>query len=78
MARTPASKTAAKSAKTTRPPANAGAPAAPEVRSGPVVVVDGIGRNALVVMAVIAVGAALWLLSGILTPLALAMFLAIM
>lgn len=39
---------------------------------------EGIGRNALVVLAVIAVGGALYLLSGILTPLALAMFLAIM
>jgi len=78
MARTPASNTAAKAPKTTRPPVEAGAPVAPEVRNGPVVVVDGIGRNALVVMAVIAVGASLWLLSSILTPLALAMFLAIM
>ena len=39
---------------------------------------DGITRNAVVIMAVIASGAALWLLRGILTPLALAMFLAIM
>lgn len=39
---------------------------------------DKIGRNALVILAVIAVGVALWLLAGILTPLALAMFLAIM
>lgn len=39
---------------------------------------DGITRNAVVVIAVIACGAALWLLRGILTPLALAMFLAIM
>lgn len=39
---------------------------------------EGIGRNALVILAAIAVGGALYLLSGILTPLALAMFLAIM
>ncbi len=39
---------------------------------------EGIGRNALVILAAIAVGGALYLLSSILTPLALAMFLAIM
>lgn len=39
---------------------------------------EGIGRNALVILAVIASGGALYLLSDILTPLALAMFLAIM
>jgi len=39
---------------------------------------DRITRNAVVIIAVIAVGCALWLLRGILTPLALAMFMAIM
>lgn len=48
-------------------------------RPGPVSVrPEGIGRNALVVLAVIASGAALYWMRGILTPLALAMFLAIM
>jgi predicted PurR-regulated permease PerM len=37
-----------------------------------------ISRNALVILAVIATGAAMWWLSPILTPLALAMFLAVM
>lgn len=46
--------------------------------SNPSVMGDGITRNAVVIMAVIASGVALWLLRGILTPLALAMFLAIM
>ncbi|MDO9338159.1 MAG: AI-2E family transporter [Caulobacter sp.] len=38
---------------------------------------DGVSRNALVIMAVIASGAALWLLRGVLTQLALAVFLAV-
>lgn len=64
MARAPAKPAAAKPAP---------APAAP-----PAVVGDSITRNAVVIIAVIATGCALWLLRGILTPLALAMFLAIM
>jgi|SRR5215217_1021376 len=71
MAKTPAKP----APKTTPAEARAAFAVRPEVK-GPAV--DKIGRNALVIMAVIAVGAALWLLSGILTPLALAMFLAIM
>ena len=39
---------------------------------------DGVSRNALVILAVIAGGATLFLLHGILSPLALAVFLAIM
>jgi len=39
---------------------------------------DRITRNAVVIIAVIATGCALWLMRGILTPLALAMFMAIM
>ncbi len=77
MARAPASKTAAKATRTTRPQAKS-LPAEPQVDRVTVPVADGIGRNALVILAVIASGAALWLLGGILTPLALAMFLAIM
>jgi predicted PurR-regulated permease PerM len=38
---------------------------------------DGVARNAIVIMAVIASGAALWLLRGVLTQLALAVFLAV-
>lgn len=38
---------------------------------------DGVARNAVVIIAVIAVGGALWLLRGILTQLALAVFLAV-
>lgn len=38
---------------------------------------DGVARNAVVIIAVIAAGAALWLLRGILTQLALAVFLAV-
>lgn len=77
MARTPAktpSKPSPKPAAATTPKPT---PASEPVPS-PLLVVDGIGRNALVILAVIACGAALWWLSGILTPLALAMFLAIM
>src|ERR1700709_2729502 len=37
-----------------------------------------VARNALVILAVIAGGATLYVLAGILTPLALAMFLAVM
>ena len=44
----------------------------------PAAAVSAVSRNALVVLAVIAGGAALFWLSGILTPLALAIFLAIM
>lgn len=62
MARTPAKKT------TAAPDHPAAAPVRPE----------GIGRNALVVLAVIATAGALYWARGILTPLALAMFLAIM
>lgn len=39
--------------------------------------VDGVTRNAVVILAVIAGGAALWLLRGVLTQLAMAVFLAI-
>lgn len=54
-------------------------PAAKAARSAPLSVKpEGIGRNALVILAVIAVGAALYWMRNILTPLALAMFLAIM
>ncbi|MDP1737307.1 MAG: AI-2E family transporter [Caulobacter sp.] len=54
-------------------------PAAKPARSTPVSVrPEGIGRNALVILVVIAVGAALHWMRGILTPLALAIFLAIM
>eukprot|EP01030_Chromulinospumella_sphaerica_P016924 gene16924-16743_t len=38
---------------------------------------DGVSRNAVVILAVIASGAALWLLRGVLTQLALAVFLAV-
>jgi len=38
---------------------------------------DGVSRNAVVILAVIAAGVALWLLRGILTQLALAVFLAV-
>lgn len=38
---------------------------------------DGVTRNAVVILAVIATGAALWLLRGVLTQLALAVFLAV-
>ena len=65
MARTPA--------KTTAP-----TPARPRATAATVVRPEGIGRNALVILAVIAVGGALYLMADILTPLALAMFLAIM
>ena len=51
----------------------AGGPASPPVGG-----IDKIGRNALVILAVIACGAALYMLRSILTPLALALFLAIM
>ena len=64
MARTPAKKAAA--------------PAAPKPPAAIPVRTEGIGRNALVILAVIASGAALYWMRGILTPLALAMFLAIM
>jgi len=40
--------------------------------------IDGVARNAVVIIAVIAAGAALFWLRGILTPLALAIFLAVM
>lgn len=40
--------------------------------------IDGVARNAVVIVAVIAAGAALFWLRGILTPLALAIFLAVM
>jgi predicted PurR-regulated permease PerM len=40
--------------------------------------IDGVARNAVVIITVIAVGAALFWLRGILTPLALAVFLAVM
>jgi len=54
-------------------------PAAKAARSAPLSVKpESIGRNALVILAVIAVGAALYWMRNILTPLALAMFLAIM
>lgn len=61
-------------------------PAAPSKRTPPKETVapkppaggDGITRNAVVILAVVATGCALWLTRGILTPLALAMFLAIM
>lgn len=66
MAKAPAKPTTTKAAPASTP------------RATPPVPGDRIGRNALVIMAVIAVGAALWMLSGILTPLALALFLAIM
>ncbi|MFZ4606691.1 MAG: AI-2E family transporter [Caulobacter sp.] len=66
MARTPAKKTAA------RPPAEPERPAAALARP------ERTARNALVILAVIAVGGALYWARGILTPLALAMFLAIM
>ena len=56
-------------AKTTAAPDH---PAATPVRP------EGIGRNALVILAVIATAGALYWTRGILTPLALAMFLAIM
>mgnify|MGYP000959908990 FL=1 len=46
--------------------------------SNPPAAGDGITRNAVVILAVVASGCALWLTRGILTPLALAMFLAIM
>src|ERR1044072_3480967 len=39
---------------------------------------DPVSRNALVILAVVAVGAVLYLLADILTPLALALFLAVM
>lgn len=67
MARTPANKAAPPATKASPPP-----PVATRVRT------EGIGRNALVVMAVIASAAALYWMRDILTPLALAMFLAIM
>ena len=59
-----------------KPPAKK--PAAPEPTAALAVRPEGIGRNALVILAVIASGGALYLLGDILTPLALAMFLAIM
>ncbi|CAN1533959.1 yhhT Predicted permease, member of the PurR regulon [Caulobacteraceae bacterium] len=65
MARTPASKTPVKAAEPTSTPAAAVRP-------------EGIARNALVILAVIATAAALYWTRNILTPLALAMFLAIM
>lgn len=58
-----------------RTPANK--PPAPQ-RASVAVRPEGIGRNALVILSVIAVGGALYWARGILTPLALAMFLAIM
>lgn len=67
MARTPARKTTA--AADPSPPDH---PAVVSVRP------EGIGRNALVILAVIVSAAALYWARGILTPLALAMFLAIM
>ncbi len=72
MARPPA-KTPPQPSPRTEPESAAG-----QAERAPLLVVDGIGRNALVILAVIACGGALWLLGGILTPLALAMFLAIM
>lgn len=65
MARTPVNKT---------PPPEA----APTVVAQAKIHSDAIARNSLVVLAVIAAGAALYWLRGILTPLALALFLAIM
>jgi len=52
--------------------------AAPAPAPAPAPAGDSITRNAVVIIAVIATGCALWLLRGILTPLALAMFMAIM
>jgi AI-2 transport protein TqsA len=78
MAKAPAQPAAAKSAsakpasaKPASATASQGAP--PAAATG-----DSITRNAVVIIAVIATGCALWLLRGILTPLALAMFMAIM
>jgi predicted PurR-regulated permease PerM len=68
MAKAPAKPAAARSA--TASAASAAEPAA--------VAGDKITRNAVVIIAVIATGCALWLLRGILTPLALALFMAIM
>ncbi|MDO9474893.1 MAG: AI-2E family transporter [Caulobacter sp.] len=68
MAKAPAKPSAAKPA-----PAPTSAAAA-----RPAAVGDKITRNAVVIIAVIATGCALWLMRGILTPLALAMFMAIM
>jgi AI-2 transport protein TqsA len=65
MARTPARKTPEKAAEPPHPPAVSVRP-------------EGIARNALVILAVIASAAALYWTRDILTPLALAMFLAIM
>jgi AI-2 transport protein TqsA len=63
-----------------RAPAKPAAPAAarPAQTAAAKPAGDDITRNAVVILAVIATGGALWLLRGILTPLALAMFLAIM
>lgn len=66
MARTPA--------KTASPPPEA----APTVIAQAKIHSDGIARNSLVILAVIASGGALYWLGDILTPLALALFLAIM
>lgn len=71
MARAPA-KPAATPAPAARKPATAAAVSSPAPAG------DGITRNAVVILAVIGTGCALWLTRGILTPLALAMFLAIM
>lgn len=71
MARTPAKKAAA-------PPTAKVKASAPASTAATRVRTEGIGRNALVVMAVIASAAALYWMRDILTPLALAMFLAIM
>lgn len=65
MARTPARKTPEKAAKPPHTPAVSVRP-------------EGIARNSLVILAVIATAAALYWTRDILTPLALAMFLAIM
>ncbi|HRD27601.1 MAG TPA: AI-2E family transporter [Caulobacter sp.] len=70
----------AKSAATSSGKAAKAAPAGARPAEGDPVTVrpEGIARNALVILAVIASAAALYWMRGILTPLALAMFLAIM
>ncbi len=75
MAKAPAQPAAARSAAARRAPIAKPEPAPVATAA---TTSDKITRNAVVIIAVIATGCALWLLRSILTPLALALFLAIM